>query len=400
MGTNKNGTKWKVVKLLAMLLIAGLIVSSLAPSVSAKEYGEKIGEHSDVIAKSNGICTAKYSMVCEGEYCVDCSVSENRYWQCVEYVDRFYEEAMGIPGASNWLGHGYQYYSGASVKGLTSYANSGSMPPHSCDLLCFNDGGYGHVAIVMGTDDNYVYIIEQNWQRNTAYKSLSWDKDTNTIYDRGAYRVQGWLRKDTWNFNTSNNAEGWTAVNAEEYSVEDGKYFINPEQTDPYIKSASLSLNADNYTAIEINMASNCLDGNARIYFTTADSPDYSEDKRVSFEANNDGGWHTYTVYMAGNLWKGATITGIRIDPADTGEEKATDTDTIGFDWIKAVKIEHPRYDINEDGVVNILDTVTWKQCYYYDIPCKRCDCDEDGDIDVVDWAILASHYGEKIPTV
>jgi len=116
---------------------------------------------------------------------------------------------------------------------------------------------------------------------------------------------------NTWNFNTPGNAEGWKAVNAEESSVNGGRYFVNPKQTDPYIQSASLSLSSDDYNAIEINMASNCPDGNARIYFTTTDFPDYSEDKRVSFKANNDGGWHTYTVYMAGDLWKGATITAL-----------------------------------------------------------------------------------------
>ena len=116
---------------------------------------------------------------------------------------------------------------------------------------------------------------------------------------------------NTWNFNTPGNAEGWKAVNAEESSVNGGRYFVNPKQTDPYIQSASLSLSSDDYNAIEINMASNCPDGNARIYFTTTDSPEYSEDKRVSFKANNDGGWHTYTVYMAGDLWKGATITAL-----------------------------------------------------------------------------------------
>ena len=44
MATNRNGTKQKVLKLSVMLLIAGLIVSSLALNVSAKEFGEKIGD--------------------------------------------------------------------------------------------------------------------------------------------------------------------------------------------------------------------------------------------------------------------------------------------------------------------------------------------------------------------
>ncbi len=276
-------------------------------------------------------------------------------------------------------------------------------------LLAEAKQGYGHVAIITEVGNDYITVIEQNWARNDAIHQIPYDKAANRIGDangdRGNYHIQGWLRKDTWHFNTPGNTEGWTAVNIEEYSVNDEKYFINPQHIDPRIYSASLSLDADNYNAIEINMASNAPDENARIYFTTTDSSDYSEDKRVSFKANNDGDWHTYTVYMAGDLWKGATITGIRIDPADFGKEGIDKTDTIGFDWIKAVKIEHPRYDINEDGIVSTIDATIWRQAYYYyiyyhTIICERCDCNKNGYPDTSDWALVASNFGKTIPTV
>ncbi len=143
---------------------------------------------------------------------------------------------------------------------------------------------------------------------------------------------------DTWNFNTHNNFEGWKASNVEDQSVNGGRYFINPQITDPYIYSAALSLNSGSYDAIEINMASNAPDGNARIYFKTESSPSYSESKMVEFKVNNNGNWQTYTIYMANhNLWQG-TITGIRIDPAESG--RVSGIDTIGFDWIKVIKTD------------------------------------------------------------
>jgi len=322
-----NGMKRKVFGLSIMFLIAGLVGSSLMLNASAEdaEFGEIIGEYQGIVARSNGIYTGTGT----GE------------WQCTEYVDRFYEEAMGIPGAKKWVANGKQYYGKASEFGLTACPNGGFIPPHPCDLLCFGGGDWGHVAIVTGVDDNYVYIIEQNWNRNYAHEKLEWNKDTNEVYNKrsSTIYIQGWLRKDSWNFNTPTNAEGWEAVNAKDSSVSGGKYFVDPKQNDPYIQSATLSLNADSYNAIEINMSSNCPDGNATIYFKTEDSSSYSEDKMVEFKVNNDGDWDTYTIYMANHkLWEG-TITGIRIDPAENGRLGAG-VDTVEFDWIKVIETD------------------------------------------------------------
>ena len=178
MATNRNGTKQKVLKLSAILLITGLIVSGLALSVSAEDacYEEEIGRYYDVLAKSNGMCTAKYEMVCEGTDCTDCSISANRKWQCVEYIVRFYEEAMGVDISKPIVPAAKYYYGKASDKGLTPYVNGGSVPPHPCDILCFGGGSWGHVAIVTEVDDNYVYIIEQNADRNDAHDKVTWNK--------------------------------------------------------------------------------------------------------------------------------------------------------------------------------------------------------------------------------
>jgi hypothetical protein len=126
-------------------------------------------------------------------------------------------------------------------------------------------------------------------------------------------------RLGIWHFNTPNNFEGWKASNVEDQSVNSGKYFINPQRTDPYIYSATLSLDASYYDAIETNLASNAPNSIGQIYFTTSASPGYSEDKRVEFYVTNSGSWKTYTIYMKNHpKWTG-TITGIRIDPAALG---------------------------------------------------------------------------------
>jgi len=168
---------------------------------------------------------------------------------------------------------------------------------------------------------------------------------------------------DSWSFNTLNDAEGWTAPNVVSTSIApDGKYRIDPKENDPWIQRDSLFLNANKYNAIEINMASNCPDGNARIYFTTESSPSYSESKMVEFEVSNYGDWSDYTIYMGNhNLWKG-TITGIRIDPAESG--RSSGVDTVGFDYIKVIKTNKKPTILDQDldyFIYEGSDTLTFK---------------------------------------
>jgi hypothetical protein len=70
-------------------------------------------------------------------------------------------------------------------------------------------------------------------------------------------------------------------------------------------------------------MASNAPNDVGQIYFTTKDSPNYDDNKRVEFYVINSGmnvgSWRTCTIFMKDNpYWKG-TITGLRIDPSAVG---------------------------------------------------------------------------------
>ena len=144
--------------------------------------------------------------------------------------------------------------------------------------------------------------------------------------------------KTAWEFGTPGDNEGWLPHNIEAWSVQtDGRFIINPGPTDPLIEQPYISLDATLYNAVNINMASNAPDGVGAIYFTTSDSKEFSEDKKVDFDVNNDGDWHDYSIFMGSQpLWTG-TITGIRIDPADYGREEG-EVDSIGFDYIR---VEH-----------------------------------------------------------
>jgi len=142
--------------------------------------------------------------------------------------------------------------------------------------------------------------------------------------------------RTSWEFNTPGDLEGWEPHNVEgnKYSVENGALFIDPSESDPWIENNGLFIDATALNSVRINMSSNAPDNFGAIYFTTTESPSYSDEKKVTFKVITGQEWRDYTVLMAGNaFWKG-TITGIRVDPANNGKSN-TDKDTVGFDYIR-----------------------------------------------------------------
>ncbi len=143
----------------------------------------------------------------------------------------------------------------------------------------------------------------------------------------------------TWSFSTDGNREGWELFNWATWSVNSGKLFIDPAGADPYIRRSSLSIDARRYGYVIFSMASNALDSNGEIYFTTQADPSWNTAKRVPFTVQNcylcgNAGFVTYFVKMCNNRsWTG-TITGIRIDPATNGQSN-TNKDSVAWDYIK-----------------------------------------------------------------
>jgi hypothetical protein len=59
----------------------------------------------------------------------------------------------------------------------------------------------------------------------------------------------------------------------------------------------------------------------------------------------------------------------------------------------------HPRWDVNEDGTVNILDISAIGQEYGKSVgaPYPRWDVNQDGSINVQDMTLAGSHFGETV---
>ena len=89
-------------------------------------------------------------------------------WQCVEYVNRFYYLYFGINLRSRWTGNADQFWANSSSLLLTQWSNGGSSPPKIGDVVTYNGGCSGHVAIVRSVTDTSVCTAQQNWSNNSS----------------------------------------------------------------------------------------------------------------------------------------------------------------------------------------------------------------------------------------
>ena len=200
------------------LLFLILTLFNLPEAAFALNCGDEMSVFRGIAAKHNGLCHAKVTnpCCCAGYSCNYRDPYDNygyRY-QCVEYVNRFFNIVKNWQNMCN-SGDARDYFINAQKNierqaGL-EYCDNGKGRPQSGDILCFDDGGLGHVAIIVNVDpfNNKVYFIEQNWDPS-GISSLDLTKSGNTylIADRGSYHVQGWLRSP-YKYNPSDSSVRW-----------------------------------------------------------------------------------------------------------------------------------------------------------------------------------------------
>lgn len=167
------------------------------PSVALK-CGDTIAEFRGVPARHNGTCQG-----CPRGNCCSCDRLASEYgegYQCVEYIRRFYAEALGVDtSTSSWPRpmNANKFFPNADQLGLMAFPNGCATLPKADDILTFSkQNRYGHVAIVTYADDEKVIIIEQNWASPFAKYVLEIMKVDGKYFveDRDSYKVDGWLR--------------------------------------------------------------------------------------------------------------------------------------------------------------------------------------------------------------
>lgn len=180
----------------AQISAAPIIEDKEIPIIHQKdvEVGTKIDEYKGIAIYSNG----KNYMSSHG-----LNFSEDGYyygykWQCVEFVKRFYYEKLGhemTDGAGN-----AKYFFNPMLsqgeyndqRGLIQYENGGDNKPQADDLLVFDDGAYGHVAIISEVGDDWVEVVQQNSEVPRERYELEVLNGKYTI--SGEKKPAGWLR--------------------------------------------------------------------------------------------------------------------------------------------------------------------------------------------------------------
>lgn len=120
-------------------------------------------------------------------------------WQCVEFVKRFFYEALNHRMPDVW-GHAKDFFDPDTAagnlnkkRGLLQFRNGGPITPQSGDLIVFTNGLYGHVAVVSSVKSNQVEVIQQNIHGHPRdVYSLTSTEGRWVIGDR--YQPAGWLR--------------------------------------------------------------------------------------------------------------------------------------------------------------------------------------------------------------
>lgn len=157
--------------------------------------GAKIADYQGVPAYQNGTKIE----VSHGKHYANDGYYYGQKWQCVEYVKRFYYDALKHRMPNVW-GHAADFFDpetehGAinSARGLVQYKNGNNVAPKPDDLLVFRHDGFGHVAIITKVTKNTIEVIQQNVHGSpTSVHTLTRGKEGYTVGEK--HQPAGWLR--------------------------------------------------------------------------------------------------------------------------------------------------------------------------------------------------------------
>jgi len=132
-------------------------------------------------------------------------------------------------------------------------------------------------------------------------------------------------------FDFDRGLDGWVATNhLTPLEVRDGVLVTTTLGGDPYLVRSRCRIEGDAVQTIMLRLRVTAGAG-GQFYWTTEASPAFAEDKVAHFDIIADGNWHEYRIPVGDHpLWRGQTITAIRLDPGNgaTGAE-------VGVDWMR-----------------------------------------------------------------
>jgi len=117
-------------------------------------------------------------------------------------------------------------------------------------------------------------------------------------------------------FEFDDSLEGWMpAHDIGDFFARDGALVGKATGGDPYLVRGLVRVEADECPVVVLRLRVSAGTG-GQFFWTTLSSPSFGEDKSLRFAVEPDGQWHEIRL-AAGehDLWRGQTITAIRIDP-------------------------------------------------------------------------------------
>jgi len=193
-------------------------------------------------------------------------------------------------------------------------------------------------------------------------------------------------------FNTASGAFSWTPVGGQA-----GTYVVTFEVNDGYLSDSedvTITVNEGNHAPVIT--AFEPADGSVfnEIDVITIDvTASDADDQVLTYDIKIDGVTKSTTSSYAWETdYSSAGAHTIDVTVSD-GIDQVTDQHIITVNDI------HPRWDVNEDGKVDILDITIVGQKYGISIeaPYPRCDVNQDGAVNVQDLSVIGYHFGETV---
>ncbi|MEM6884683.1 MAG: CHAP domain-containing protein [Verrucomicrobiota bacterium] len=163
----------------------------------APEVGEIVDSWRGVPVRYNG----KPYWRSVGKHSSESGYYYGKQWQCVEYIKRFYFDALGheMPEV---MGHAESFFDPEVPHGelnpereLMQFRNGGNEAPQVDDLIVWQQDVYGHVAIVSKVTEDQIEVVQQNVISGTR-QNLRLEKTAEGKFWLGPleWRPAGWLR--------------------------------------------------------------------------------------------------------------------------------------------------------------------------------------------------------------
>tara|TARA_R110002012_G_scaffold1863_1_gene8955 strand:+ start:511 stop:1197 length:687 start_codon:yes stop_codon:yes gene_type:complete len=171
---------------MTLIIFCLMALFSFTPKL---ECGEEIGAFNNVPVYYND----GYASCGDRNWSSDGTYSYGLKWQCVEFVRRYYYEALNHKMPNRW-GNASDYFRLQTPSGemnternLVQYHN-GDTKPKVNDILVWGagTGGYGHVAIITAVLSDGVKVIGQNTGRYcNDWIKVKQNKDGKYVIDKG-----------------------------------------------------------------------------------------------------------------------------------------------------------------------------------------------------------------------